>query len=584
MLGGDGSVLWFCPRRFDEPSVFGRLLDDDAGHWSIRPAGEATRIERRYVDDFPVLETTFHAPAGELRLTDALAMASGSQGHGIGGTEVTHLVRLAQCVEGDVEVVVELRPRAEYGLTHPHVVESGGGWELSGGRTRLRLLTTAAMRPQGDGLAARLTLRHGESASWILAAGDHDGRTAEEALADTLRAWRSWAEPHGKLPGPYGDAARRSAIVLQALTYAPSGVVIAAPTTSLPERTGKGWNWDYRYAWLRDLSFVVRALWNAACPNEPRRYLDWISRSLGRLDGDHVQIMFGVEGERDLTEHELAHLSGFRGEQPVRVGNDAWKQRQLDVLGEVLDSALLMRDHLGDAVPRSLRDTLVGLADRAARGWQEPDFGMWEARDRARHYLSSKVMCWVALDRAIGLADALGADNRVATWARERDRVRRAILNEGWNADVRAYTGAIGSDHLDASVLLMPLVGIIDGGDPRMVATVRSIEEQLATERGVQRWSGEDSGFVLCGFWLSECLALAGDREGARQRFDATAAVANDLGLMPEAADLETAEALGNMPLALSHVGLINAAWRLNDAEGGTEGASGDTKKGRDIQ
>ncbi|MGH2384681.1 MAG: glycoside hydrolase family 15 protein, partial [Candidatus Limnocylindria bacterium] len=424
--------------------------------------------------------------------------------------------------------------------------------------------------PEGDRLRGTFRLAAGETASWVLAAGPHDGRAAEAALEDTREGWRSWASAHDLLPGPHGQAMRRSAMVLQALTYAPNGVVVAAPTTSLPERIGDEWNWDYRFAWLRDLSFVVRALWVAACPDEPARYFDWIARSLGQLDGDHVQIMFGVDGERDLTEHTLEHLAGYRDSRPVRIGNDAWSQSQLDVLGEVLDSAHLMRDYLDERITGPIRETLVGLADMAASRWRDPDFGMWEARDRARHYLSSKVMCWVALDRAVRLAPRLGADARISAWAGARDAVRSAVLNYGWNPDVRAFTGAFGSDQLDASVLLMPLVGIIDGSDERMRATVERIQERLGSDSGVQRWADEGSGFVLCGFWLSECLAMMGERGRAEARFAATAACANDLGLMAEEVELDSGELLGNFPQALSHVGLINAAWRLSEVSKGS--------------
>ncbi len=563
-----GTVRWHSPHRFDGPSIFGSLLDEDAGHWSIWPATDG-ESERRYTDDGPILRTTFRNGSGEVTLTDALALAAGAEGHKIAGGKVTHLVRRAECTRGEMELAVDLTARPEYGLVRPHLVERGDGWELIGGRTPLRLMSSVPHRPDGDRLRATVTLRKGESADWILASGEPDGRSAAHALNDTRNGWRSWAAAHDELPGTHGAAMHRSAMVLQALTYAPSGVVVAAPTTSLPERIGEDWNWDYRYAWLRDLAFVVRALWVAACPDEPQRYFDWIARALGRLDGDHVQIMFGVEGERDLTERTLDHLAGFRGSQPVRVGNDAWKQSQLDVHGEVLDSAHLMRDYLGDEITGPIRDTLIGLADRAASGWRTTDFGMWEGRDKARHYLSSKVMCWVALDRAVQLAPALAAHSRVTTWSKARDAVRKAVLHEGWDPDVRAFTGAIGSDQLDASVLLMPLVGIIRGDDERMVATVERIEEQLASERGVQRWADEGSAFVLCGFWLSECLVLAGERERAEQRFNATAASANDLGLMAEEVALDTGEPLGNFPQALSHVGLINAAWRLTESAKG---------------
>ena len=571
LVDREGTISWFSPGRFDAPSVFGRLLDADAGHWTIRPRSGAAS-ERRYLHDGPIMHTTFRTDAGEVELTDALALRADRRGHEIDGSATTHLVRRAECVRGEMELEVDLAARPEYGLTRPHLAETADGWELIGGPSRLRLVASVPHRADGDRLRATITLRAGESASWILAAGAHDGRSAEKALRDTGDGWTSWADAHDRLPGPHADAMRRSAMVLQALTYAPSGVVVAAPTTSLPERIGSDWNWDYRFAWLRDLSFVVRALWVAACPDEPSRYFDWIARAVGQLDGDHVQIMFGVEGERDLSEHTLDHLHGFRGSRPVRIGNDAWRQAQLDVLGEVIDSAHLMRDYLDERITGPIRETLVGLADRAASGWQHPDFGMWEARDKERHYLSSKVMCWVALDRAVRMAPRLGADARVPDWTTARDAVRRAVLEDGWNPDVRAFTGALGSDDLDASVLLMPLVGIIGGDDERMRATIERIEEQLASEHGVQRWADEGSSFVLCGFWLAECLALAGDRERAEERFAATAASANDLGLLAEETALGTGEPLGNFPQALSHVGLINAAWRLTES-----------KEGRDI-
>ncbi|MCV0402820.1 MAG: DUF5911 domain-containing protein [Chloroflexi bacterium] len=567
MADRGGSIVWFSPGRFDAASVFGSLLGADAGHWTIRPVADGA-VERAYLDGGPILRTTFHAPHGDLELTDALALGAGSTGHSISGLPSTHLVRRAVCTRGKVDLRAELVPRPEYGLVHPHLVETANGWEITGGPTRMRLVTSIPHQVDGGGITGRIRLAQGEEASWVLACGEPDGRDAATALRETGEGWRSWASTHEPLAGPHADAMQRSAMVLQALTYAPSGVVVAAPTTSLPERIGEEWNWDYRFAWLRDLAFVVRSLWIAACPDEPVQYLDWIARALGRLDGEHVQIMFGVEGERDLTEHELGHLAGFRGSRPVRIGNEAWTQTQLDVMGEVLDSAHLMRDYLDDEVRGPIRTTLVGLAERAASNWRDPDYGMWEARDRSRHYLSSKVMSWVALDRAVKLAPRLAAEDRVAAWSAERDAARRAVLEEGWNADVRAFTGAIGSDRLDASVLLMPLVGIIEGDDERMVATLERIEERLATERGVQRWADEGSAFVLCGFWLAECWALAGDRERAEARFTATAGCANDLGLMAEEVALDSGEPLGNMPQALSHVGLINAAWRLSDASG----------------
>jgi GH15 family glucan-1,4-alpha-glucosidase len=321
-------------------------------------------------------------------------------------------------------------------------------------------------------------------------------------------------------------------------------------------------NFDYRYAWLRDLSLTMRSLWLAACPDEPGRLFAWLAGSAGHVRDELVQIMYGVEGERDLTEHELEHLAGYRGSAPVRVGNAAWEQDQLDVFGEVLDAAHLLREQLGEFAPPT-QQLLVALANRAARTWEQPDAGMWEARDASRHYTSSKVMCWVALDRAVKLAPRLGAGADRDSWVRARDAVREAILDQAWSEKAGAYTGAFGSDDLDASVLVLPLVGFLPARDHRMRATVEAIEDELGEGGLVRRWPSDRSGFLICTYWLVECLALAGEPARARSWFLSATDHANDLGLLSEEADPQSGELLGNYPQAFSHVGLINAAWRL---------------------
>jgi len=561
-----GSVDWWCVPRFDSPSVLGRLLDAEAGHWVIHPTADFT-TERSYVGDSLVLRTVFRTASGAVALTEALAFSPGARGHDIGQASPHVLLRRVDGLEGIVAMRSELAPRMEYGRTEPHYQLVEGGVEARGGPVRLTCSANVAM-DCGDGLAgADFSVAVGERVDFRLAYGRSFDEGVpcggvEPSLEDTLEGWASWAELHTSYDGAFPDDVRRSVLVLQGLTFRPSGAVVAAATTSLPEEMGGDLNFDYRYAWLRDLSLTIRALWLAACPDEPAKLFDWLSASAGHVRDELIQIMYGVEGERDLTEHVLEHLTGFGGSSPVRVGNAAWEQRQLDVFGEVLDAAYLLREQLG-ALSGPTRQLLVAVANRAAASWQEPDAGMWEARDKQRHYLSSKVMCWVALDRACQLAEGLGEQADVAGWASAREEVRAEILEQAWSDQAGAFTGAFGSPDLDASALLLPLVGFLPATDSRMRATIDVIERELGDGGLVRRWPDDRGGFLICTYWLVECLALAGEHDRAEQWFRRATDYANDLGLLSEEANTQTGELLGNYPQAFSHVGLINAAWRL---------------------
>jgi GH15 family glucan-1,4-alpha-glucosidase len=571
----DGSVDWYCPERFDSPSIFARLLDEKAGHWSIQPA-ESFEVRRAYLEDTMVLRTEFRTPRGRVALTEALALGHGVRGHEIGRRVPHLLLRSVEGLEGEVELELEFAPRPEYGLTTPLVLETRDGIVAHGGPTDLHLLTRVPLELDNPGATARFVLRSGQTADFALlyrrAFGDGEkvlpDLDVEAELHNTIEAWRSWSELHRGYEGLYAEEVRRSALVLQALTYQPTGAVIAAATTSLPESLGGSLNWDYRFAWLRDLSLTLRALWVAACPHEPERFFGWVHRATSsRLTDElHVQIMFGVEAERDLAERILDHLSGFRDSAPVRVGNEAWRQKQLDVLGEVVDAAHALWHLFGDEMGGTVAFLVSTFADRAAQRWREPDAGMWEARDEERHYLTSKLLCWVAVDRAIELAPRLGDYAHVRRWKAACKEIRQAILERGWNEGVGAYTGAFGSDELDASVLLMPLVGFLPADDQRMRATMEKIERELMWDGLVHRWADDgNGGFLLCTYWLVECLARAGDVDRATELFERTTSYANDLGLLAEEADGETKEQLGNFPQAFSHVGLINAAWTLTE-------------------
>ncbi|MET7751100.1 glycoside hydrolase family 15 protein [Micromonospora sp. NPDC005367] len=581
LVSSDGSVDWWCPPRFDAPSVFARLLGPTGGFWSIRPRGRYT-TSRHYLDGTMVLRTEFHTDSGVLWLTDALSLGAGERGHQIGYTSPHVLLRQVEVVDGAVDVAVEVAARPEYGLVNPTVAAKPVGIEISGAADRLILTADRDLAVDGSLVTGRFTLSAGDSAVFAL----HHRRAADPptvpldaraALRDTVAGWQSWDHIHHDYRGPYQEQVRRSALVLQALTYQPTGAVVAAATTSLPEMVGGAANWDYRFGWLRDGSSTLRALWVAACPDEAHRFFDWMAASVGSSDeGDHVPIMFGVGGERDLTEHTLEHLEGYQGSRPVRVGNNAWQQKQLDVLGEILECTWVLRHELADPSPAAV-GLLRSLADRAAATWREPDASTWEGREGERHYLTSKLLCWVALDRAVKLAPALNAEAQVPRWSRAMEQCREAILADGWSTSRHAFTGAFGSDHLDAGVLVMPIIGFLPGDDERVVATVDTIRRELGRGDLVQRWTGagEEGAFIICSYWLAQALAMAGQIDAAKQIFESVTARANDLGLLSEEIDRGDGSLTGNFPQALSHIGLINAAWVIGQAESGTKPLSG---------
>ncbi|MDG4797700.1 glycoside hydrolase family 15 protein [Micromonospora sp. WMMD1082] len=566
-----GSVNWWCPHRFDAPAVFARLLDDDAGHWSIQPEGTFT-TERSYLPDTLVLRTVFTTPHGSIALTDALALEPGARGHDIGLRSPRALGRVVEGLTGEVPVRLDYRPRFEYGRVTAYLTDHDGTVEAIAGACRLSLRGDVPLTCAQGNATAHFTVRATDTYRFTLGhaptydSGPPSQPDADRLIADAVAGWRSWTDLHrDQYHGLFPDQVRRSAIILQGLTYQPSGAIVAAATTSLPEQPGGNRNYDYRYVWVRDFSLTLQALWRAACPDEATRQFAWVAHATGRISDEPVPIMYGVQGERDLTEHHLDHLAGYADSRPVAIGNDAWKQRQNDVLGEVLDAAWLMRHYLDPMTP-DVRHLLHDLADQAMRGWRRPDAGMWEARDARRHYLSSKVLCWTALDRAVRFGLQLGDEAEVARWAAARDEIRRAVLTRGWNERLGTFTGAFDSDHLDASVLMMPLVGFLPADDPRMRATMTVIERKLSHDGLVRRWEGDSAGFVICSFWLVTCLALAGEVDRAEHLFGQLAGRVNDLGLFAEQVDPTTGEPLGNFPQAFSHIGLINAAGRLTEA------------------
>jgi GH15 family glucan-1,4-alpha-glucosidase len=580
----DGTIDWLCFPRFDSPSVFGSLLDDEAGHWSIRPAG-AFRVTREYVKGSMALRTTFESATGRLEILDAMALGRLTEPHRMGQHAPHTLLRNVRCVSGQVSVEMCFRPRPEYGLIAPQLTAIEGGVVSAGGPGRLMLSSPLPLHPADGVVRARFDLRAGERAHF---AARHTMLEepmpmpyTQHELADeldaTIAGWQAWSALHQNYDGPWRELVHHSGRVLEALSYQPTGAIVAAATTSLPEQVGGQRNWDYRYAWVRDASLTMQALWVAACPDEAYEFFDFMTTAAADARPDQtMQIMFGVGGERDLSERTLPHLAGWRASWPVRVGNGAWAQEQLDVYGELLDSAWQLREQLGGLAPNT-RTFLAGLADAAAREWEEPDSGIWEVRGAPRHFLYSKLRCWVALDRAVTMAEQLHATDRAEYWAATAQRIRTAILTYGWHPEVGAFTQSFGAPDLDAAVLMVPIVGFLPATDPRVLSTIDVIAARLAdprgliyryrSESGVDGLTGAEGTFLMCTFWLAHALAMAGRIEQARQVFERAVRHANDVGLLAEEIDPADGSQLGNFPQAFSHIGLVNAAWAIQQAE-----------------
>ena len=584
LVDRDGSIDWLCMPRYDSDAVFARLLDPNAGHWSIRPTSDHT-AERRYLPGTLVIETTFTTDSGQVRLTDAMAFADGQRGHDLGFDAPHELLRSVEGVSGRVELELELAPRPQYGLVMPLIrLEDGGARTFGAGRISVR--SAAPLEVDGATMRASFTVDEGERLGFSIRWASAEDRSAPEPtaadavaerIADTVEGWRSWEAEHDIYEGPHRELVRMSSRVLKGLSYRPTGAIVAAPTTSLPETVGGERNWDYRFSWIRDSSLTIEALYIGTCTDEAEEFVSFMTSSAGGRAGEgSLQIMYGIGGEHDLSERELTHLRGWRESRPVRVGNGAWDQVQLDVYGELLNSLWLYREKLGDLHPE-IQAFVADLADTAARRWMETDSGMWEMRGEPRHHLSSKVLCWTALDRAVKLADQLGDYAKTEEWEAARDEIRDAVLERGWSEQKRAFAQSFDSDELDAAQLLMPILGFLPATDERMRSTIEAIASELTEDGLVLRYrndeglnadglTGEEGTFVICSFWLVSCLAKAGELERAEALFEQLAGYANELGLLAEEIDTANGEQLGNFPQAFSHIGLITAAWEIDKA------------------
>jgi len=576
LVSREGSVDWACFRRLDAPSTFARILDwDRGGFCSLAPLG-AEPDGRAYLPNTMVLESGFRAGDARGKTTDLFAVSSASQAHEAERVHPYHqLIRIAEGVTGTTEWEFVCRPRFEYGIVQPRVTLSGERLALLvGGSEALVVASSVPLRAEDGAVTATLRLRDGERAWFALTrhrpedvrAEPMDDEEVNHRLAHTYGFWREWADLCS-YDGPYGAEVVRSALTLKALTNAPTGAIVAAPTTSLPEVPGGVRNWDYRYCWLRDSAFTLYALQLLGYSSEARAFLDWLTRTTaGRADD--LQVLYGIGGERLLPEVELDHLEGYRGSRPVRIGNAAARQFQLDVYGEVLDTAHLWRragGHIAPEVWSFLRECVRCIGER----WRDPDEGIWEVRGGPRHFVHSKAMCWVGVDRAIKMAQALGESEPLDEWRGLRDEIHGDVLERGFDRELGTFVQAYGSRSLDASAMLLPLVGFIRADDPRMISTVAAIQERLTTDGLVHRYlaedglPGEEGTFAICSFWLVDNLALQGKADEARALFERVCSLANDVGLLAEQIDPRTREQLGNFPQAFTHVALINGAFHL---------------------
>lgn len=574
LLGPDGAVEWYCPLRFDAPPALWPLLDRKrGGALRIGPAASLeTRV--RYVREIPVLEYEWQTPRG--RVTARVWMAWPKP------ADRQELLWLVTGVSGESDVEVRFRPSPAFGRAAFELAPHPSGCQMVAGHLQLFFSSSRPLQVTTAGIDDRLLVRAGETLAFRLRAtagrgvdraGSIGVHQALRSLDETASAWRRWVAEAVRWDGPHRDAIVRSATVLKLLIYEPSGAVVAAGTTSLPEVIGGVRNWDYRYTWLRDASFTLNALYQLGCREEARRYGSWMHRTTA-AHGLPLRVLYGIDGETEFPEIEIGEAHGYRGSRPVRVGNAAEHQLQLDVYGELLDCTSIC-EIMGDPVIRDDWPHFRSLVDFVADNWREPDSGIWEVRDRPRHFVYSKVMAWVALDRGIRLARYFQLEADLERWLLEREALRRQILERGVVARFGRFSRSYGEDVLDATLLLLPAVGFIPAEDPRMTSTIDAVLKELtpsgAAEGLLLRYPheagdglpGKEGAFTICSFWLVEALALAGRRQQAEDIFEGILKLGGDLGVFAEQIDWQTGEQLGNFPQAFTHIGLINAALRL---------------------
>jgi len=571
LVATDGSIDWLCLPRFDSPACFAALIDvPDAGRWLVAPAAGGTCTRRHYVDDTLVLETEWVTQDGTVRVVDFMP----PRGH------APDVVRIVVGVDGAVPMRSTLRVRFDYGHVVPWVRRHGDQVTAVAGPDSVRLRTTVPTEGRGMETVSEFLVRPGDRVPFVLTW--HPSHTAspklvdpEQALLDTIEFWTMWSGGGTPIKGPYRDAITRSLLTLKALTYQPTGGIVAAATTSLPEQIGGSRNWDYRYCWLRDSTYTLQALIAAGYLTEAKAWREWLLRAVAG-DPSKLQIMYGIDGTRRLPEAELPWLTGYEGSTPVRTGNAASDQLQLDVWGETLDGLALARD-AGISVHDDAWDMQVSLMEHLEGAWDKPDNGLWEMRGDRRHFTHSKVMAWVAADRMARAVRTYPLDGPVERWEALGETIKTDVLLRGFDPDRQTFTQAYGTAELDASLLLIPRVGFLPPTDSRVLGTIAAIQAELTEDGFVKRYDTTDAGdglsggegvFLACSFWLVDALNLAGRIDEARALFERLLTLRNDVGLLSEEWDPKTGRQLGNTPQAFSHFPLVTSALQLHAGRG----------------
>ena len=581
LVSRDGSIDWCCFPHLESPSIFASILDADrGGYFAVRPA-LPFESEQEYIDRTNVLRTHFQTDSGQVTVTDFMPVPTDGQPNHLPSRA---LYRRVSCISGTTELEVTVTPRFEYAQQLPRLKSTADGVVVHGSDDMAFLASSVPLQVVEHDIVATPTLTEGDESWFMLAYEDEtpiQETDCQDRLDRTIDYWRDWAHHCTNLSdcvvgGPWHDLAVRSGLVLKLLTHRETGGIAAAPTTSLPEEIGGVRNWDYRYNWLRDAAFTVQALYKLGHASEANEYFSWLLSCVGQCHDDpsDLQPLYGLHGNPDLEERILEHLSGYRNSAPVRIGNAAKDQRQLDIYGELIlgiyETALY-----GEHITADEWAVIRRIINYVCEIWDEPDHGIWEVRSEPQHFVYSKVMCWAALDRGLKIVDETEFEGATDRWQHCRSTIRSTVLEEGFSDTVDSFVRSFGTENLDATSLLIPIVGFLPFDDPRVQGTIDATFDRLTTETGlVYRYEGEDGlpggegTFVLCSFWLVDALALSGRLEEAKELFDTVCGYANPLGLLAEEINPETGEQLGNYPQAFSHIGLINSALYIRRIEG----------------